>query len=98
MKEKILAIVQKVYGGAGVQYTDLAEERIAKIDADPALRTLPVCMSKTQYSLSDDATKLGAPSLLIKASFERRTCPTFGKPLLRLGPNLQHKKVGFDYR
>ena len=50
-----------MYGGASVQYTNLAEERIAKIEGDETLRSLPVCMSKTQYSLSDDASKLGAP-------------------------------------
>ena len=38
-----------------------AEKRIAQYEADPVLGKLPVCMSKTQYSLSDDPTKLGAP-------------------------------------
>lgn len=61
LKDKILAVVQKVYGGAGVQYTPEAEARIATIEANQAFKVLPVCMSKTQYSLSDDATKLGAP-------------------------------------
>jgi len=62
IKEKIAAIVQKVYGGSGVKYTEAAEARIAQYEKDDAFRSLPVCMSKTQYSLSDDATKLGAPS------------------------------------
>ena len=51
----------QVYGGKGVKYTEKAEARIAQYDKDPAFSTLPVCMSKTQYSLSDDANKLGAP-------------------------------------
>ena len=57
---KIEAIVREVYGGAGVEY-DAALKRIALYEADAALRGLPICMSKTQYSLSDDPTKLGAP-------------------------------------
>ena len=50
-----------VYGGSGATYSEGAEGRIAQYEKDPAIRCLPVCMSKTQYSLSDDATKLGAP-------------------------------------
>lgn len=62
IKSKINAIVTKVYGGDGATYTDVAEEKIARYERDPAISQLPICMSKTQYSLSDDATKLGAPS------------------------------------
>lgn len=61
IKEKIDAIVCGAYGGSGANYSAQAEARIATYEADPALRSLPVCMSKTQYSLSDDPTKLGAP-------------------------------------
>merc|ERR1711998_725254 len=59
IKDKILKIVKEVYGGNDVTYTEKADQIIAKYDADPAIRCLPVCMSKTQYSLTDDATKLG---------------------------------------
>jgi len=62
IKAKIHAIVTKVYGGKGVLYSEAAEARIAQYDKDPAFASLPVCMSKTQYSLSDDPTKLGAPT------------------------------------
>ena len=61
IKSKIEAIVREVYGGGGVEYRDAALKRIALYEADAALRELPICMSKTQYSLSDDPTKLGAP-------------------------------------
>ena len=62
IKSKIEAIVKGAYGGDGATYSEGAERRIATYEADPALRVLPICMSKTQYSLSDDPTKLGAPT------------------------------------
>jgi len=61
IKTKIQKIVQGVYGGANVQYSEKAEEMIKKYEADPAIKILPICMSKTQYSLTDDPKKLGAP-------------------------------------
>ena len=61
LKEKIGAIVTKVYGGDGVVYTPEAEADIARIEGH-GFGKLPVCMAKTQYSFSDDAKKLGAPS------------------------------------
>jgi len=60
IKEKIAAIVKNVYRGSGVEYTPEAEEQIARLEALGFGKT-PVCMAKTQYSFSDDATKLGAP-------------------------------------
>lgn len=60
IKEKICAIVTKVYGGKGVLYTPEAEEEIARLEA-LGFGGTPVCMAKTQYSFSDDAAKLGAP-------------------------------------
>ncbi len=60
IKEKIAAVVTKVYGGRGVVYTPEAEEGIARLNALGFTKT-PVCMAKTQYSFSDDAAKLGAP-------------------------------------
>ena len=61
IKSKIEAIVKGAYGGDGATFSEAAEARIAQYERDPAIRCLPICMSKTQYSLSDDATKLGAP-------------------------------------
>ena len=55
------AIVRGAYGGDGATYSEAAEARIAQYEKDPAIKSLPICMSKTQYSLSDDASKLGAP-------------------------------------
>ena len=62
IKSKIEAIVKGAYGGDGATYSEAAEARIATYEADRSLASLPICMSKTQYSLTDDPTKLGAPS------------------------------------
>ena len=61
IEEKIDAIVKKVYGGDGVVFTDEAKAEIERLTA-LGYGKLPVCMAKTQYSFSDDATKLGAPT------------------------------------
>ncbi len=60
IKEKIEAIVTKIYGGKDVAYTPEAEAEIARLEK-LGFGNTPVCMAKTQYSFSDDATKLGAP-------------------------------------
>ena len=60
IEEKIDAIVKKVYGGDGVVFTDEAKSEIERLTA-LGYGKMPVCMAKTQYSFSDDATKLGAP-------------------------------------
>ena len=60
LREKIAAIVTKVYGGAGVAYTAAASKELDWLEA-MGYGGLPVCMAKTQYSLSDDAAKLGRP-------------------------------------
>ncbi len=60
IKDKIGAIVKKIYGGDGVIFTKNAETQIKKLE-DMGYSNLPVCMAKTQYSFSDDMTKLGAP-------------------------------------
>ncbi len=63
IKEKIETIAQKIYGASDVKYLPAAEKAIADFVAlDPAYAKYPVCMAKTQYSLSDDATKLGRPT------------------------------------
>ena len=60
IKNKINAIVTKIYGGDGVIFTKNAEMQIKKLE-ELGYGKLPVCMAKTQYSFSDDMTKLGAP-------------------------------------
>ncbi len=60
IKNKINAIVTKIYGGDRVLFTKNAETQIKKLE-DLGYGNLPVCMAKTQYSFSDDMTKLGAP-------------------------------------
>ena len=60
LKAKIEAIVRKVYGGAGVSYSAAASKELACLE-EMGFGNLPVCMAKTQYSLSDDQTKLGRP-------------------------------------
>ena len=61
IKEKIEAIVTKVYGGKDVNFTANAEKQIKTL-TDLGFDKMPICMAKTQYSLTDDATKLGAPT------------------------------------
>lgn len=63
IKEKISAIATKIYGASDVVFEANAEKQLAEIIAlDPKFSTFPVCMAKTQYSLSDDPTKLGRPT------------------------------------
>lgn len=61
LKDKINAISTKIYGADGVTYSPAAENALKKI-TDMGFGNMPVCMAKTQYSLSDDQTKLGRPS------------------------------------
>ena len=61
VKEKISAIATKIYGASGVLYTKKAEKKIKQLE-DMGLDKVPVCMAKTQYSLSDDPALLGAPT------------------------------------
>lgn len=61
LKEKIAAVAKEIYGADGVSYAPAASKALKKIE-DMGFGRLPVCMAKTQYSLSDDQTKLGHPS------------------------------------
>ena len=61
LKEKIETVAKEIYGADGVTYS-LAAERELKRITDLGMGDFPVCMAKTQYSLSDDAKKLGRPS------------------------------------
>ncbi len=60
IREKIEAVVRKIYGGAGISVTPAAEKQIARL-TELGFDRLPVCIAKTQYSFSDDPAKLGAP-------------------------------------
>ena len=60
IEEKIETVVRRVYGGDGINITPAAKKEIARLTA-LGFDKLPVCMAKTQYSFSDDMTKLGAP-------------------------------------
>ena len=61
IEEKINKIVKKVYGGDGIILTPQAKKEIERLSA-LGFGDMPVCMAKTQYSFSDDPTKLGAPN------------------------------------
>ena len=61
IKEKIETIAREIYGAAGVDYGAAAEKSIAQCEA-MGLGDTPVCIAKTQYSFSDDPTKLGRPT------------------------------------
>ncbi len=60
IKEKIEAIARKIYGADGVDYAPKAEREIRTLESI-GLGNLPICMAKNQYSLTDDAKKLGRP-------------------------------------
>lgn len=61
LKEKIETVAKEIYGADGVTYSPAAERELKRI-TDLGMGEFPVCMAKTQYSLSDDAKKLGRPS------------------------------------
>lgn len=59
--EKITAIAKEIYGADGVNFTKAAQKQLKEIE-DLGYDKMPICMAKTQYSFSDDATKLGRPT------------------------------------
>ena len=61
VKQKIEAVATKIYGADGVDYSPLAEKTLAQL-VDQGYGGLPVCIAKTQYSLSDNADLKGAPT------------------------------------
>ncbi len=60
IEEKICTVVKKIYGGNGINVLPAAKKQIQALE-ELGFGNMPVCMAKTQYSFSDDATKLGAP-------------------------------------
>ena len=61
LKDKVHTIASEIYGADGVSYTPAAERALARIE-QMGFGAMPVCMAKTQYSLSDDQNKLGRPT------------------------------------
>ena len=61
IEDKVNAVVTKIYGGVGVEFSDLAKEKIKKAEA-LGFKNYPVIIAKTQYSLSDDATLIARPT------------------------------------
>ena len=61
IEDKINAIATKIYGADGVIFTSQAKKELDKLES-LGFGNMPICMAKTQYSLTDDATKLGRPS------------------------------------
>ena len=61
LREKIETVAREIYGADGVEYAAAASKQLDRL-ADLGFSHLPVCMAKTQYSLSDDQSKLGRPS------------------------------------
>ena len=61
LEQKIEAVATKVYGGTGVNYTMAAKKQLQML-TELGFANMPVCIAKTQYSFSDDPTKLGAPA------------------------------------
>ena len=61
LEEKIETIAKEIYGADGVTYSPAAKKELKRI-TDMGMGHFPVCMAKTQYSLTDDQTKLGAPT------------------------------------
>ncbi|MBE6557072.1 MAG: formate--tetrahydrofolate ligase [Ruminococcaceae bacterium] len=63
IKDKIITVAQRIYGADDVKFDAAALKTIAEIEAlDPRYATFPICVAKTQYSLSDDPAKLGRPT------------------------------------
>ena len=60
LKDKIETVAKEIYGADGVDYDKAALKQLAKIE-ELGFANVPVCMAKTQYSLSDDQTLLGRP-------------------------------------
>ena len=61
LTERIRRIATEVYGGDGVDFSDVALEKLSQFEKTPEIASLPICMAKTQYSLSHDPTLLGRP-------------------------------------
>jgi len=74
LAQKIETIATKLYGAAGVHFADEAKSQLAKLQRNEAWSRYPVCMAKTQYSFSEDPSKLNAPSGHTMTVRELRLC------------------------
>lgn len=61
LSQRVETIVREVYGGEGVDWSSVAQEKLRRYESDASTANLPVCMAKTQYSLAHDATMVGRP-------------------------------------
>ena len=77
LTEKLRAVTKQVYGGADVALTRQAEEELQELER-LGFGGLPVCIAKTQYSLSDDPEKLGAPQNFTVTIRSLRVCASAG--------------------
>jgi formate--tetrahydrofolate ligase len=84
LEEKVETIVKEIYGGANVVFEGNAKKQIAEITA-LGYGNLPVCMAKTQYSLSDDQTKLGRPEGFTITVRDARLCSGAGFVVMLTG-------------
>ena len=84
IKEKINALATKIYGADGVVYSPAADAAIRDIDA-LGRSDLPICMAKTQYSLSDDPNKLGRPKNFVINASTVRLCNGAGFIVVETG-------------
>lgn len=84
LKEKVATVAQKFYGAAGVSYLPAAEKSLQKLEA-LGFGNLPVCIAKTQNSLSDDPTHLGRPSGFTLAVRDAKLCAGAGFVVIYAG-------------
>ncbi len=84
LTDKARAIVQKIYGGDDIHFEAKAAKQLKEIE-DLGYGNLPVCMAKTQYSLSDDQTKLGRPTGFIVTVRDVRLCSGAGFVVMLTG-------------
>ena len=77
IREKIDCISREIYGADGVDYSDLAQEQIAQYE-EAGFDKLPICMAKTQYSFSCDASAKGVPTGFRITVREIRACAGAG--------------------
>jgi len=74
LDDKIRTVAQKIYRASDVIFTDEARAQLNMLNADERIRQFPVCMAKTQYSFSDDPSKLNAPEGHTLTVRELRLC------------------------
>lgn len=84
IKEKVNTIATRIYGADGVVYSPAADAAIKDIES-LGRSDLPICIAKTQYSLSDDPTKLGRPKNFVINASSVRLCNGAGFIVVETG-------------